>query len=416
MIDGLGADYFAKYRHRLPFLNAIAERGALVERLSPERCATSLPGRTSMITGVSSAKHGIYGNVIWSGDGNGESKSFRHANWADVKTSTVAEQATKAGLKVANLGFGMLNPAHSELYYPPIWTHEMVQSKDKRKLSEADQNWLDQAQLAKHATWLADLTNQGYPEGPVARDYDHPSEYLISGQMNDQIMVDWTAGLAITRSDVDFIITELSMPDYFLHRYGCEHDITRFAIETADAQVGRVITALKKAGQLHEYNIMVTSDHGFSAVEHSIHPEYVLENDDNQAPQFSCEGGVLHLHYNNAKQLQSYSDQLAEHGVLPFSNDYLPEQDRSQIATFLAPEHCDFYLDKHHCRQAIGPSNYKANHGFKAGHSADERFLVMAGPDVQVGIINRAQAEQVAPTMARLMGLDNSVYPQTAIG
>ena len=110
-----------------------------------------------MITGVPSAIHGIYGNTIWKGRDEG----FRHANWTDIKSTNIAEHASSAGLKVANLGFGMLNPAHSEIYYPPIWTHEMLHSTDTNKQTVADKNWIDQAQLAKQETWLQNLEALG---------------------------------------------------------------------------------------------------------------------------------------------------------------------------------------------------------------------------------------------------------------
>jgi predicted AlkP superfamily pyrophosphatase or phosphodiesterase len=408
MIDGLGADYFTKYCHRLPYLSAIAERGTLVDRVSPERCGTSLPGRTSIVTGVASSQHGIYGNIIWDGS------QFRYANWTDVKAPTIAEQATKAGLTVANIGYAMLNPAHSALFYPPSWAHELLQPNEDGSPSNADKIWLEQMEMAKQATWLNPLVELGYPEAFVARDYEHPTEYLLSGQMNDQIMIDWTAGVTCTRPDVDLAIMEIGMPDYFLHRFGCEHDLTRLAIETADAQVGRLVHALERANQLDSTNILVTSDHGFSPITQSIHPENILMLDDNAA-QFSCEGGVLHLHYQSIAQLESYTAQLAKHGVSSFSNDYLPTQDQNQVACFLAPSGCDFHLDNHHCRKAMGPAKYKANHGFKPGHSADERFLAMAGPDVPNDHISTALAQQVAPTIAHLSGLSTEFYPMNSL-
>ncbi len=404
MIDGLGADYFTKYRHRLPHLNSIAERGTYVERISPERCATSLPGRTSIVTGVSSAEHGIYGNVIWDGE------RFRYANSSDVQAPTIAEQAHCAGLCVANIGYAMLKPEHSSLYYPAAWSHELLQANEDGSPTVHDQVWIEQMQLADKAQWLKPLIEQGYPSAFVSRDYEHPTEYLLSGQMNDQISADWAQGIACTRSDVDFIIIEIGMPDYFLHRYGCEHDLTRLAIETADGQIGRLLHGLDQAGLSEEFNLLITSDHGFSDVEQSIHPEHILSD-----TLFSCEGGILHLHYENEAHLQLCSEQLAAYSAVRIDNSYLPTTDRNQIAAFAAPDNCDFYLDKHHCRQAMGPAHYKANHGFKSGHVADERFLVMAGPDISKDKLAFAQAEQVAPTIAKLLDLDASTYPMPAI-
>ncbi len=416
MIDGLGADYFEKYRHRLPHLGSLATRGTLVERLSPERCAISSPGRASIITGVPSSAHGIYGNYIW----DSEQARFRYANSTDVQAVTVAQQASEANLRVANMGFGMLGPEHCALYHPAIWSYEMVENKLSKKVSKADQVWVDQMALASNAPWLNTLNQQGYAEALASRDYDESLEYLLSGQLNDQIMLDWCAGIACqpqsNKKDLqaDLIITEIAMPDYFLHRYGCEHDLTRLAIEMADAQVGRFISALTKADKLSSTNIIVTSDHGFSPVEQSLHPEHIFSEHALEDMQFDCEGGILHVHHNDSAQLQQINKALTAYDCEHLDNSYLPLADREHIACFLAPEHCDFYLDKHQHGQAIGPAYYHANHGFKQGHPADERFLVMAGPDIEHKKVSFAKAEQVAPTIANLLGLSTEIYPETS--
>lgn len=47
LIDGVSADYFAGDRERLPHPEALARGGILVDRMRPEVCGTSLPGRGS---------------------------------------------------------------------------------------------------------------------------------------------------------------------------------------------------------------------------------------------------------------------------------------------------------------------------------------------------------------------------------
>lgn len=410
MIDGLGADHFSNYRQQLPQLDALAKRGTLVERLSPERSATSLPGRTSIVTGVPSEQHGIYGNTIWDG------KQFRHANASDVKAKTIAEQAYENGLSVANLGYGMVGPDYCRYFHPAIWAHEMLQTCDNGTFDDSNQVWQTEMAQAQQAGWIGDLKHSGCSSTLANRNYETQAEYLVSGQLNDQIILDWCAALAaqqtppdlaspeLTRPDL--ILTEISMPDYFLHRYGCDSDLVQHSIKISDSQVGRLLDRLQLSGTLDKTNIIVTSDHGFSDVKQTIHPDVILPQ-----AKASCEGGILYVHYESDEQLSEISSSLAKYQVAPLDNQFLPVNQRQSIAAFLAPEDTDFHFDKNQTGQPVGNAHYKANHGFKPGHKADERFLVMAGPDIPVGQQSFAKAEQIAPTMAKLLNLPINGYP-----
>jgi predicted AlkP superfamily pyrophosphatase or phosphodiesterase len=406
MIDGLGADHFSCYQQQLPQLSALVARGMLIERLSPERSATSLPGRTSIVTGVPTALHGIYGNVIWDGI------QFRYANSSDVKASTIAEQASSSGLSVANIGYGMVGPEHCNSYYPPIWAHEMLQSSSDGLYDDSNQVWESKLALAKNAGWIDGLKcgGGGCSPGLASRDYDTQPEYLLSGQLNDQIIIDWCAALTTEQNSPDLILTEIAMPDYYLHRYGCDSDFVQHSIKVADSQDGRLLDHLRLSGWLDNINIIVTSDHGFSNVKQTLHPDVILPQ-----AKLSCEGGILYVHYESKQQLTEYAIALAEYQVLALDNHFLPADQRNHVAAFLASDNSDFHFDKAHTGEAIGNPHYRANHGFKPGHNADERFLFMAGTDIPVGRQAFAKAEQVAPTMAKLLKLSTNGYPLTPL-
>ena len=413
MIDGLGGNQFADLRPQLPWLNSIASRGSYVPRLAPERCATSFPGRASIITGVPSSEHGVYGNVIWDG------QQFRYANSGDVMAPSVVKQAKDAGLKVANIGYGMSPPKDCDYYYPSVWSHEMMQShlneNDSNTPTKADQVWLREIALAAEANWMSKLDDQS--SGFAHRHYDNLPEYFASGQLNDQRCVDWLAQLLCSQLPIDFGLVEISMPDYYLHHYGCEHDLTQQAIITADAQLGRLIKKLGDQQFLPHTNLIVTSDHGFTNIKYSIHPENII-NDKNRQWQFSCEGAILFVHCDVEQDTATLESKLSAHQVKTIDNRFLPKHLRNEIACFLAPEEHDFYRDKYATGQAVGPSIYRATHGFAQGHQLDERFMLMAGPDIAKPNTGEhetqsrtATAEQVAPTISSLLGLDTSLYP-----
>ncbi len=100
LIDGIGADCFQRCLPRCPHLARLSAEGHLVKRLAPETCATSLPGRTSIITGVPAREHGIYGNQIW----DSSTASFRYARPDDIRVPTLAIQARSKHKSVACMG------------------------------------------------------------------------------------------------------------------------------------------------------------------------------------------------------------------------------------------------------------------------------------------------------------------------
>ena len=87
MIDGVSAEYFATSRGRLPHLSALAKRGLVVNDLRSEVLGTSLPGRTSILTGATADVSGIYGNKIW----DTHRQDFRYANPYDVRCTDTAK-------------------------------------------------------------------------------------------------------------------------------------------------------------------------------------------------------------------------------------------------------------------------------------------------------------------------------------
>jgi len=159
MIDGISADYFAKHRKRLPFLSDLAQKGLVINRLSSVTPATSLPGRTTMMTGTSCDVHGVWGNTIWDGE------QFRYATPDDVKGMTLTKQAKDAGLDVAVVGYGMIRPEDTQVFHHAWWVGEMVQRARDDAPIPAAEGWLRTSRHEDLSGRLAALAAQGYPDG-----------------------------------------------------------------------------------------------------------------------------------------------------------------------------------------------------------------------------------------------------------
>lgn len=403
MIDGISADYFATSRGRLPHLSALAARGTLVENLHAEVLGTSLPGRTSIVTGQTAPINGIYANKLWDAD----ERRFRHANPDDVRVPTLPAQVQKAGREAAVLGFGMIRPEDAAIFKPPWWIGEFFQRPRDAQPEPSDASWLrvfqHQDAGERFNGWCAEA---GYPNGWfVPDDYDNPASRAFLGFICDTYALNW-AGIVASADDApDFIITEYLMTDEIQHRTGYKTDYAHWSIAQADAAVGQMLARMGDA--VDEWHIAIMSDHGHSPIEYALQPQVIIPD-----ATFQSDGSVLLVVPENAAQLASIRSALAEHDCEQLPVDFLPPEQRDMLAAFVAPPGYSFEHDNPDETNPIAPPRNVSSHGLRPGASGDHRFAIFAGPNVPSGeVIPSAEAAQIAPTCAALLGLPLDAYP-----
>ena len=400
MIDGVSADYVARFSRRVPTLSRLAASGLRVERLGADVPATSLPGRTSILTGLTGAEHGIFGNVIWDG------QAFRYANPDDVRVATLPKAALDAGLDVAALGYGMVRPEDATVFHHAWWVGEMVMRGRDEAPSLADESWLRSARHRDRSGRLAELARAGLPEGvPDAYSGDR-LHYFVAGLAGDQSMLQWAAGLATSDRAPDLIVTEILTPDTVQHVSGVESPFAHWSITFADSLVGMLTEELRQAGRLDDYAIVVTSDHGHGQITRAIRPEALLEG-----MELSCEGGLLYVALDGRHDEDRVSSRLSEFGVTALDAGHVPREFRDSIAVFAAPDGGAFERLPEGRHEAIGSPRYLSSHGFRPGHPADERFLVMCGSGIRPATVSYAPSDCVTPTVAQLLSLPLTPYP-----
>jgi predicted AlkP superfamily pyrophosphatase or phosphodiesterase len=392
MIDGISADHFESYREYLPNLNRLARQGTQVAGMSPEMCGTSCPGRTSIITGVSPAEHGIYGNHIYADGG------FRWANPYDIKCETLPGLAKQQGLDVACIGYGMVRPEDCSLFHRPWWVDEMfMRGKDADPLP-ADLLWQRAGVIKDPEGRIASLNTE-----TVVSPNHNPDIKLQLGMMADQQLLDIAAGLACSDKAPDFILLEITITDYFLHKYGPDHALSRWSLRTADAQIGTLLSRLNEAGVLEQYNFAICSDHGHTAMPRGLYVDRLLGED----VTWSSEGAVLLVKPADQMQLDKVKEKLIAEGMELWNNDFMPAKDAEQLLTFVVPEGSDISFETSIAgTEAIyGPSNYTSNHGMRPDTRADFRFCIFSGPDVPQQVLGEAENIRFAPTMADILGV-----------
>ncbi len=392
MIDGINPDHFESYRNYLPNLDRLARLGTQVSGMKPEMCGTSCPGRTSIIAGVSSAEHGVYGNFIYADGG------FRWATPYDIKCDTLPALAKQQGLDVACIGYGMVRPEDCSLYHGPWWADEMLmRGKDAEPLP-ADFQWQRAGVINDPEGRISDLNAEA-----VVSPNHQPDFKLQLGMLADQQLIDIAAGLATSDKAPDFILLEIAITDYFLHKYGPEHNLTRWSMRTADAQIGTLLSKLEQAGVLDQYNFAICSDHGHNALPNGLYVDRLLGDD----VIWSSEGQVLMVKPADEAQAETVTQQLLNEGMELWHNDFMPEEDAAQLLTFVVPEGSDISFEAAvpGTKGIYGPSKYVSNHGMRPGTKKDYRFCIFSGPDVPQQILGEADNKRFAPSMADILGV-----------
>lgn len=398
MLDGVSADHLADHPRTTPHLNALARDALLVERLAPEKPATSLPGRASILTGVDASEHGISGNMIWDGE------RFRYANPDDVRAPSIAAHALGEGLDVAIFGFGMARPEDATTFVHAWWANEMLQRGRDEEPTPADEGWLRTSRHVDQSGRLAELAALGLDAEVVDAYAGDSVHYRLAELAGDRQMLRWSAA-ALTELErrPNLLLTEVLVPDSIQHAVGQGHPFADWAIAYADALVGELMRQFDAADAWRDTTLVVLSDHGHGPVTGGLYLDTLL-------PGVPCaaEGGTLFAKIEHPRERQQIAARLAEHGVRPYDEAPLPSDRRDEIAVFLAPPGVVFTqgVAKGAAPGSLGgPAPYRSGHGFAPGSASDERFMLVRGPGIAPRRVARAAAEDVASTLAALAGL-----------
>ncbi len=396
MIDGISSDKFHTMRHQLPHLDQLAKQGTYVRELTPEVCGTSFPGRTSMIVGRPSREHGVYGNKIWDGE------VFRWSNAYDVRTETIASLTKDAGGDVVNMGFGMVRPEDCSAYVSPWWVDDVLSQDVNGNPHPANDNWqMPNRDLDPHKRFAAIGRSADEIMNPIKTDRD---QTLALGVLADYQLMELAAQVINSDKSPDLIMMEVAITDYFLHMYGTEHPITEMSLRTADAQVGTLIEQLRNAGTLDQYNFAIMSDHGHHLMEDSIHCDLLLP----EGCRWSSEGSMLFVAPRSDEEAAQVTESLLSLGMEVWQDPLVPEDVEDKLLTFSCPagQYISFEKDLKGTGKITGTSKYMSNHGMRPGTKEDYRFCIFSGPNVPKQQVDFAQAVQVAPTIAAIMGVD----------
>ena len=249
-LDGFGGWALDDPYLPVPTLRALAARGARAKAMRPVNPTVTWPNHTSIVTGVSPARHGVLFNGILVRD---PGMPPRVEPWRDkremVRAPTLYDVAHEAGLTTAQVDWvAILNT--------PSITWEFAERPERPDAKPA---------ISREMVAAGTLT-QAEVDTFAARNI----------VWRDEVWTD--AAVRIIREHrPNLLLFHLLALDSTQHRYGPRTLAATTSMAHLDSQVARIVHAIEDAGLMATTTIFVLSDHGFKAVRRQILPNAALQ-------------------------------------------------------------------------------------------------------------------------------------------
>jgi predicted AlkP superfamily pyrophosphatase or phosphodiesterase len=409
-IDGMANRYLNEadtFHLKIPTLRRILAEGAHAEGVRGVMPTVTYPSHTSLITGVSPAKHGILQNVTF----DPEDRNLGGWYWysEDIRVPTLWEIAAKAGYPVGSVNWPVSVGAPGVSYLIPEYWRSTTD--DDRKLLRA---------MATPGL-IAEIEPQA---GPYFTDLN-----TVAG---DGTRTRYAEAI-ILRKHVRFISVHLTALDHIEHEAGPYSPEAFAALEEIDKMVAAIEKAMRQ--ETPETAICIVSDHGFAPVSHQLNLRAAF-----------VKAGLITVNSQKGNSRGTFSDwKAAPWGgggssfvVLKDSQDTATRGAVEALLRQLAGDPTngiDHVLDRAEIAALGGgvqvgtyqiafavdmkpgftigngldtialPVKPGGQHGFSPVHPEMRASFILAGPGVRKGVnVGDIDMRSIAPTLAKLLG------------
>jgi predicted AlkP superfamily pyrophosphatase or phosphodiesterase len=402
-IDGFGAYNVDDPRMSLPNIRALAARGSRAEAMTVSTPSVTWPNHTTMVTGVTPAKHGVLANGrIEPATATPLAINPRRSKEELCRATTVYDIAHRAGLKTAEINWPVTRSAPTLHFSFPdhpeplnYTTPSLVQ--DLLKLG-----------------WLTGSDNASFSQlGPVGR---------------DQV---WTqAAIHLLKKErPNLLMLHLLNTDGQQHAHGPQTAEAATAISLADRYVGDVLQALQQTRLAQRTSVFIVADHGFIRVTKQIKPNArlrsagLIRSADGGKLQYDVqsisEGGVALVYVPQARtrpelvtKAKAALDGLEGLETILTPEQYgrygLPTPDRNPESPHLVLAAKDGYAFSNDPNgdEIVTLPRAVGTHGYLQTNPKVDGAFVAAGAGIRKGVrLPRVANLDVAPTIAHLLGL-----------
>lgn len=408
-IDGLHPSYVIESQRfgiQIPTLRQFVEKGAYSTGVVNVTPTLTYPNHTTIITGVAPAKHGIRGNMVFDPEGL-EQDAW---NWyaSQIRVPTLWDAAKAGGMTTASV-LWPVSVGHPAIDYnvPEYW-------RTKKRASD------------DHVLYAVS-TPRGFLEtvegaSRMFDPADTPHEWSFDEKLTRIALA------MIEQGRPQLLSIHITSLDSAQHKQGplATNDLARRTLEKIDAMVARLVEAQRAV--YPDSTIVVVSDHGFHRVDATINlnaafadaglieldPQGKLRSWKAYAWSAGGSASVVLKDKDDAATYQAVDAILTalerdpDSGVASVLRGEEAVRDGAlEEASFMVDAKGGFAMGKALTGDVVRPqARTTGAHGYRNTHPEMNSSFFVMGPGVEQGRnLGRIDARQVAPTLARVLGV-----------
>jgi predicted AlkP superfamily pyrophosphatase or phosphodiesterase len=393
-IDGFRPEFYLDKKWPAPNLQRMMSKGAYATEVNSVFPSVTYPSHTTIITGASPARHGIYYN---------SPINAKKGQWyweeSYIRTSTLWDAIRDKGLTSGSVMWPVTVGAPIDYNFPV-----------KRADDDQSANQLE-------------VTLPFVSPANLMEDFQKQEGKLNSEDFNTSNSIDVTiarlGSYIITRHKPDFVALHFITADHQQHSYGRNAPEVKQAVALIDSMIGKITAAVEAAGLKDKTDYIITGDHGFVDASKTFAPNVLLQQHQlfNTAPglRFVASGGAAFLHAKDS------NDQASGKKVIDLLNNLTAEQKKSfriidRAALDSIGANPEVLLGLAMSKDYVATNNSKGElfsskklggaHGYYPDFKEISTGFIAYGPDIlQNKITKKKSIADMAPLISALLDL-----------
>jgi len=417
-IDGFRPEFYLDSTYGMATVRELMKNGIAAQGVNPVFPSVTYPNHTTMVTGVTPSKHGIFYNTPF--EPGGVTGKW---NWDYnlIKVPTLWSAMHDAGKTTACVRWPVTFNAPIDYRIPEYWNYKDM-SDAREYTAAASQPASLWKEVQENATGLLQPDDLNANNNELIQDEN----------------VARMAGYIIKKYKPNFLALHLACTDHYEHENGRDHYMVRAAVAGADRAIKTLVEAISRAKLTDSTVIIVLGDHGFENIYRSFNPNFLLQKaglitdvkTGNWKAMFHSSGGSSFLQLKNKDDkatLKKVADLLAQQ---PDSvKSCFQTITKEQLVKVGAASDVSIALSGLNGTTFGNKTNVliekfkgtKGTHGFFPDHQQIRTGFVAFGPglkkDVIIPLMNMVD---VAPIVCKLAGVtlpktDGKLYPEMYI-
>ncbi|MCQ6957245.1 alkaline phosphatase family protein [Mucilaginibacter aquariorum] len=414
-VDGFRPEFYLDSNYAMPTVRELMKNGVAAQGLNPVFPSVTYPNHTTMVTGVTPAKHGIYYNTPFE-PGGATGKWYWDYNL--IKAPTLWDAMHKAGKTTACVRWPVTFNAPIDYRIPEYWDYK---------------NMADARPYTAAATYPATLWKEVQDNATgilEATDLNADNDELIQDENVARI-----AGYIIKKYKPNFLALHLACTDHYEHENGRDHYMVKASVAGADRAIKTLVEAVNRAKIADSTLIIILGDHGFENICRSFNPNVLLKQaglmtdvkTGNWKAQFHSSGGSSFLQLKDKNDKATLSKVAVILAQQPDSiKQYYQVVNKTGLDKVGADPNVELALSGlngttlgNGTETLIQKFNkVKGTHGFYPDHKQIRTGFVAFGPGLKKGtVIPVMNMVDIAPLISKLTGVplpsaDGEIYPE----